>query len=102
MMNKNIDELANLIMYSGQSIQEVINEAVKSNNSVCINKLSDGSKELTVESIITYNVKIIDRYIYDLDGKLTKQYISINGKERMVFDKYQELLLKIEEKENIA
>jgi arsenate reductase-like glutaredoxin family protein len=101
-MNKNIDELANLIMYSGQSIHEVINEAVKSKNSIGTNKFNDGSTELIVESIITYNVKVVDRYIYDLDGKLIKQYISINGKEKLIFDKYKEILSKVEEKENIA
>lgn len=101
-MNKSINELASLIMYNGPEIQEVISNAIKNKSNIRTNKLNDGNIELMIESSIVYDVKIVDKYIYDLDEKLIKQSISINGKERIVFDKYKEILLKIEEKENIA
>ena len=102
-MNKRVDELASLIMYNGPKFQDVLNDAMKNKNIINTNKLKDGNIELIIESSIVYKIKIVDKYIYDLDGKLIKQSILINKKERIIFDKYKEVLLKLEEeKENIA
>lgn len=94
-MKGNLDEIVDLVMYKGPTISELIGKSTDPNNIIITNKMRDGNTEIIIESSIVYNVKIVDKYIYDLDEKLLKQSIVINGKEKVVFDKYEEILLKI-------
>ena len=100
---KEINKIADLIMYSGPTINELL-ENSKNINKITINKLNENKIQVLIENILAYNVKITDKYIYDNNEALIKQSIIINDKEKIIFDKYIEIntIIKQLNKSNVA
>ncbi|WP_047150694.1 hypothetical protein [Aneurinibacillus tyrosinisolvens] len=102
-MNQKIDKVATLLMYTGPSASEIISAAINNGHEYQV-KLTNKLKIVTVHSTIAYNLAVSDVYTYDTDSKLTKQTLIINGKEKIVFDKYDEateMLLSLEKKQQL-
>lgn len=102
MITRNMEDIANLAMYSGPQLNELIKEAQRSENEFKLEHICNGGLKLSVKSQEAYNVKIIDCYIYDSEEKLIKHSIDINGKNKVIFDKYNELRKIIIKNKGIA
>ena len=97
-----IDEVVNLIVYNGPTIDDIINNAIKDNHKMNIREnIEEGTKELIVKSIVAYGVKIEDIYVYDDKNMLIRQSLIIENKENIIFDRYKEInnLIYIKNKE---
>ncbi|MBB6450827.1 hypothetical protein HNR44_002817 [Geomicrobium halophilum] len=96
-----LKKAAEYLMYKGPTLNELIFEAENKHAEYIINNLEDG-KILKVKSKTSYNLEIIDKYWFNVDGELYKQTLVMRNKEKIVFDKYREayaLLEKIEPKD---
>ena len=91
-MSKNpfLTEIAHLLMYCGPSIEETISEAIHKGNHFAIVVNGEITK-LSICSTTAYSLSVEDVYFYDVDKKLIKQTLLINGNEKVVFDKYAEV-----------
>lgn len=85
----NIEKVAKLLMYSGPSAIELIEKAVESNNEFTI-ATSDKLTILTIHSVMAYALKVTDVFTYNEQGHLIKQMLIMNGKEKIIFDKFKE------------
>jgi hypothetical protein len=97
-MNNIFSKVANLLMYSGPNINELITDAIKNGNYFELLK-EQQTTVLTVYSITAYDIKIVDKYWFNENGELIKQTILINNKEKVIFDKFKEaesMLLELE------
>ncbi len=99
-MNKTIKEVAELLMYKGPSIGEVLENAVSSNYVFSVEKAYE-TTIVTINSELAYSTKIKDIYVYSRSGDLIKQSIIIDEDEKTVFDKYSEALQMISNIKNI-
>lgn len=86
-MDNIIDSIAKTLMYKGPTPKEIIFEAISNNYDVNVESI-DFQTHVTIKSTTAYDVSIIDTYIYDQDSNLIKQLININGKNKIIFDKY--------------
>nr|WP_302660547.1 hypothetical protein [uncultured Clostridium sp.] len=87
-----IDEVVNLIIYNGPTIDDIINNAIKDNHEINIREnIEEGTKEVIVKSIIAYGVKIEDIYLYDDKNILIRQSLIIEDEENIIFDRYKEI-----------
>ena len=103
-MNDEINEIASILMYKGTTIKEILQEASLNGYKY---KIEDRDKNtiVTIKSYAPYKLNIVDMYIYDNEENLIKQTLFINGKEKIIFDKYQEalsLINNINQASNIA
>lgn len=86
-MDNIIDSISKILMYKGPTPKEIISEAISNNYDVNVESV-DSQTHIVIKSTTSYDVSIIDTYIYDEDSNLIKQLININGKKKTVFDKY--------------
>ncbi len=104
-MSEKIREVAKILLSRGVDIKEMVLEAVSKGNEYDILKSGDLTT-LEIHSTLPYNLKVIDIYVYNKEGHLIKQIISLDGKEKVIFDKFEEaerLLREIDyEKRKIA
>ena len=100
-MQNNLEHIADLLMYSGPSMSEIIKEATEENLRFEISQTSK-LNIIKVTSYIPYEIKVIDSYVFNKDDQLIKHTVKINNKEKVVFDKYGEaaFLLNNLNKEN--
>lgn len=104
-MSNSIKDVAALLMYKGPDINEIIQEAVSAGAHYETEALAAGAVKLTVSSTTAYDLVIVDTYYYNSDNELTRQTLFVNGKEKVVFDKYQEakdILVNMEKTKKIA
>ena len=88
MMNE-IHQVSKLLMYDGPSAAELVQNAVENGDEFKIT--NDGDLTiLTIDSVVAYNLKVTDVFNYNEEGQLIKQVLIMNGKERVIFDKYTE------------
>lgn len=92
----NITNVAKLLMYKGPSPKDIIMMAIRNNYDVNIESKGD-STVVSVESTAAYDVKLKDIYVYNIENELIKQLLIINDKEKVIFDKYMEATLMIDE-----
>lgn len=85
-----IREVAELLIYEGTSISELIKCASKDGNEVELNT-NNGVTELIIISRAPYDLEIHDIYIFDSEKCLVKQSIKLNEKVQVVFDKFAEV-----------
>jgi hypothetical protein len=88
-MKEEIQQVANLLMYDGPRATELVRNAVENGHKFTITNRGEITI-VTIESVVAYNLKVIDVYDYNMEGQLIKQVIIMNGKEQIVFDKYSE------------
>lgn len=104
MMMNEIKRAAEYLMYKGPLIDELILKAKKNNNTYNITEI-ESDVILEVHSKVEYDLEIIDKYWYNVDQELYKQTITLRGKEKAVFDKYEEakrILMNQEANEYLA
>lgn len=88
-MNRTVKDVVSILTYQGPTIEELLNEIAIMGLEFIISSKAD-STVISVKSNLPYSLLVEDRYIYDLQGKLIKQTLTINGKEKCVFDKFRE------------
>ncbi len=84
-----MDEVVNLLMYCGPTVNEIIQDAVRNDNCFYTEEYQDVFKVI-VNSTLPYDIKIEDQYWYDTSRNLIKQIVILNGIEKVVFDKFHE------------
>lgn len=84
-----IREVAELLIYKGPSIEELIDAARQVGHEVDL-KMECGMAKLIIQSKAAYDLRIQDIYIFDSDGHLIKQLLKMNDKVKTIFDKYKE------------
>ncbi|WP_338630307.1 hypothetical protein [Clostridium baratii] len=101
---RKVNKIADLIMYSGPNLEELILNASNNGKNITINNLDKGILEVIIEDTVVYDVKVIDSYFYDIDKKLIKHSIILNNKETVIFDKNKEIikLLRVENNIEVA
>lgn len=95
--------VAELLLYKGPSIDDLVGKAVLEGNTYYVEDLN-GMTKLTICSESAYSLIINDIYVFN-ESELIKQVIILNGKENIVFDKFQEateLLSQSEEQTRLA
>lgn len=99
-MNDIFNEIADLLMYSGPSIDQVTQKANEDGGKVKVLK-QNGLSIVVVESILPYNLTAIDSYTYNADEELIKHVVKLKNKEKVIFDKFKEInsLLNIAKKQ---
>lgn len=104
-MDYRIKYVAELLMYSGPTLEEIIMDAGQRGLSFDVKKTSNGINILTVTDELPYNLKVKDIYYYDQEQKMIKHLLKINDNIKVIFDKYKEvdnILLNIDEAELIS
>lgn len=89
-MKKIIEQIAKLLLYTGPSIKDIVEQA---QNEDTVFKIKCGSKGTCVKVIeeLPYDLTTEDIYYYDIDERLIKQILVMDGKSKVVFDKYKEI-----------
>jgi len=103
-MKSNLMEVEELLTYFGPSLDEIINNAKKCGDSYSISKYNDVT-EVVVNSNIPYGHVATDIYYYNIEKQLIKQVVEVNGRQKTVFDKYEEalsIIKKLDETHSIA
>lgn len=88
-MNDILEKAANLLMYAGPKMEDLIRNALLAGNKYDIVK----EEELIILSIhqtFAYGTEAIDKYYYNSSNELIKQSLYIRDKEKTIFDKYEE------------
>lgn len=96
-MNNSIDKVAQLLMYKGPKISDLIAKAVIEGKQFTFDKHNEQTV-LTINFNSAYNTNVQDIYYYNTDDELIKQTLVINNKQSIIFDKYKdakELIEKI-------
>lgn len=88
-MNNSIDKVAQLLMYKGPKISDLIAKAVTEEKQFSFDN-NNGQTVLTVNSNLAYNTNVQDIYYYNAEDELIKQVLVINNKQNIVFDKYKD------------
>ncbi|MFC3883737.1 hypothetical protein ACFOU2_09590 [Bacillus songklensis] len=88
-MRDTLERVADLLMYSGPSISDVIKNAILDGHD--FETLQLGKQTVVqVTSEIPYDIKVLDSYFFNNCGQLIKHIVKVNNKEKIVFDKYSE------------
>ena len=101
-MNDILEKAANLLMYSGPKMEDLIRNALLAGNKYEIVK-EEELKILAVHQTFAYGTEAIDKYYYNGSNELIKQSLYMRDKEKTIFDKYEETraLLIMFDEENI-
>ncbi|MGP3781043.1 hypothetical protein GJS30_14880 [Bacillus velezensis] len=98
------DDIAKILIYKGEPIENIIEEAIIQGKEYKIEHQKNGTR-INVSFKTAYDIIINDIFIYNCDNELIKQQVSVKGKLRTVFDKYEEaqcLLSSLEYNQIIA
>lgn len=86
-----LEQSASILMYKGPDKKDIIFQAVMDNNEIDIND-EELFTTISVKSTTAYDINLVDIYIYNKEDKLIKQILKINNEEKVIFDKYNEVL----------
>ncbi|MBV7318171.1 MULTISPECIES: hypothetical protein [Bacillus] len=89
-MSSIFDDVAKLLIYKGESIENIIEKAIIQGKEYKIEHQKDSTR-INVISKTAYDITINDIFIYNCDNELIKQQVIVNGKLRTIFDKYGEI-----------
>lgn len=76
-------------MYQGPDINELIAEAYAKNKETIVDKI-DTSTSVRITFQTAYETTVTDEFIFNEQKELIKQKLHINGKTKVIFDKYKE------------
>ncbi|MGG0511545.1 hypothetical protein [Bacillus pseudomycoides] len=93
-MKQILNEITDLLMYKGPCLQEVLKDALNQNKEISVDKLPE-MHILKIKYTIPYNIPVEECYFYNTQNELFKQTIIINGKSKVIFDKYTEISKKL-------
>ncbi|MES5892929.1 hypothetical protein [Bacillus cereus group sp. RP43] len=100
-MKQVLKEITDLLMYKGPNLQELLTDALNEKKEVSVEKRPD-MHILKVQYTIPYNIPVEECYFYNIQDELFKQTININGKSKVIFDKYAEISGKLTDLELAA
>lgn len=103
-MQRIIENVADLLMYSGPNIKEIINNALENGKDFKIEQ-NNGINILIIKAQLPYGIEVTDKYFYNEENQLIKQILYVKNKEKIIFDKYCEatkLLSKLEDQSTLV
>lgn len=104
-MNENLKSIANILTYYGPSIYELILDAEENkDNYKLINKMEDVTI-LEITSMLPYELKVIDEYMYNMEGQMIRHKVFVGNNEKTIFDMFGEakhLILKLDDISDVA
>lgn len=97
-MSEYLNKIVDLLMYKGVTPEELLQQVSQQNHLSLISDLNTKStRNIIISEKLAFNTCVIDAYVFNYDGDLIKQTITLNGKKTVIFNKYAEAKKMLED-----
>ncbi|KFL44566.1 hypothetical protein CH76_01800 [Lysinibacillus sp. BF-4] len=96
-MSEYLNKIVDLLMYQGVTPEELLHQVSQQNHlSLISDSSSKSTRNIIISEKLAFNTSVVDAYVFNYDGDLIKQTVTINGKNTVIFNKYAEAKQMIE------